>query len=109
MKATLLLLLLALTLYSAPTYSRLKEFQNANGTTFFATPKGNHHLNWIQTQDGDILKYNTKTNNFEFAKIEGKRLVPSGTIYMKVLGKQVTQKISTEDIQDLRNLSRQNF
>jgi len=106
MKVTLLFLLLTLTLYSAPAYSRLKEFKNADGTTFYAIPKGNHHLNWIQTQNDDILKYNIKTNNFEFAKIEGKRLIPSGTIYIKTLQTQVTKKVTLEDLKELKNLFR---
>jgi hypothetical protein len=97
MKTTLLILLLSLTLYSAPSYSHLKEFKNSDGTTFYAIAKGNHKLNWIQTQDGDILKYNTRSKNFEFAKIEGKRLIASGKKYTKKVNTE-TPKVTLSDL-----------
>jgi hypothetical protein len=81
---TLLLLLLCFTFgFSAPAFNALREFTNADGTTFMAKSQGNQHLNWIQTQDGEILKYNQSTKNFEYAKIENDALVSSGVRYEK--------------------------
>ena len=101
MKTALLLLLLSLTIYAAPAYSHLKKFTNADGTTFYATAKGNHKLNWIQTEDGKILKYNKNSKNFEFAKIEGERLIPSGKKYTLQALTQ-TQDVTTADLQLLK-------
>jgi len=96
-KIILTLTVISHTLYSAPAYSHLREFQNADGTTFYATPKGNHKFNYIQTQDGSILKYNTTTKNFEFGKIVGKKIVPNGEVYRGVI-KNTTQILHQEDL-----------
>ncbi|MBA3025692.1 MAG: hypothetical protein FP820_04695 [Sulfurimonas sp.] len=83
MKTLLLFLFSSALLFSAPAYDAVREFTNADGTTFMAKGQGNQHLHWIQTQDGEILKYNEVTKNFEYAKIENNALVPSGVKYEK--------------------------
>jgi hypothetical protein len=83
MKTLLLLLFSSALLFSAPAFDALREFTNADGTTFMAKAQGNQHLNWIQTQDGEILKYNEVTKNFEYAKIQENALKPSGVKYEK--------------------------
>jgi hypothetical protein len=81
MKAIILILLSFIYLYSAPAFNIQREYKQADGTTFTAQPKGDEYLNYIQTSNGDILKYNEKTKNFEYATIKGDNLVPSGKIY----------------------------
>ena len=81
MKFFLLLLVVISQLFSAPAFTKTREFTNADGTTFMAKAQGNQHLNWIQTLDGEILKYNTQTKNYEYAKIENKQLQATGVIY----------------------------
>lgn len=83
MKTLLLLLLCFAFGFAAPAFDAMREFTNADGTTFMAKAQGNQHLNWIQTQDGEILKYNEMTKNFEYAKIEEDSLVVSGVKYEK--------------------------
>ena len=83
MKTLLLLFLASALLFGAPAYDALREFTNADGTTFMAKAKGNQHLNWIQTQEEEILKYNQESKNFEYAKIENNALVASGVKYQK--------------------------
>jgi hypothetical protein len=83
MKTLLLLFLASALLFGAPAFNALREFTNADGTTFMAKAGGNQHLNWIQTQDGEILKYNETSKNFEYAKIENNALVACGVKYEK--------------------------
>jgi hypothetical protein len=83
MKILLLFLLTISQLFSAPAYSKMREFKNADGTSFMAHGQGNQHLNWIETKDGEILKYNTQTKNYEYAKIENKALKASGIVFEK--------------------------
>ena len=81
MKILLIFLILIANLYSAPAYNKTREFKQADGTTFEAKAFGNQHLNWIQTSDGEILKYNSKNKNFEYATIKENRLTESGVRY----------------------------
>jgi len=68
-------------LLSAPAFNGLREFKNSDGTTFMAKARGTHILNWIETVDGEILKYNKETKNFEYATIKDDKLIASGTKY----------------------------
>jgi len=81
MKIVLLVLLTMSQLLSAPAYSKTREFKNADGSTFIAKARGNQHLNWIETVDGEILKYNVETKNYEYAKIQDRSLKASGVKY----------------------------
>ncbi len=83
MRYLLLFLITLSQLFSAPALDRMREFQNSDGTTFMAKAQGNQHLNWIQTQDGEILRYNSKSHNFEYAVIKENRLRASGVKYEK--------------------------
>ena len=76
-KLSLFILLTSTILFSAPVRSVEREFTQADGTTFKAKPFGNQHLNWIETKDGEILKYNKESKDFEYAKIEDSSLKAS--------------------------------
>ena len=70
-------------LLSAPARSVESDFKQADGTTFKAKSFGNQHLNWIETTDGEILKYNRESKNFEYAKIRDSSLKASGSRFQK--------------------------
>jgi hypothetical protein len=94
-------------LYSAPAFKRTKVFTQKDGSTFEATPKGDEYLNYIETKNGDILLYNPKTKNYEFATIKDDSLVPSGKVYKKddtKLNKAIAQKpfLSNDSLKELR-------
>ena len=99
-------------LLSAPAFSKLREFHHIDGTTFMAKAHGNQHLNWIQTQDGEILKYNEQTKDFEYAKIEHNSLKASGIRYVKSNSKRARSlghinKLFMQDLQKLWKLKHQ--
>jgi len=106
MKTMILLFMSCVLLFGAPAFDALREFTNADGTTFMAKAQGNQHLHWIQTQDGDILKYNEETKNFDYAQIKENRLMPSGIKYEKSpLNKAAAlQKIDKLDTAELSKL-----
>lgn len=81
MKYLFILTILFSQLFSAPAFNKLREFTNADGSTFMARAQGNQHLNWIQTQDNTILKYNSQSRNFEYAQIQNDSLRASGIAY----------------------------
>jgi len=83
MKILLLLLFIFGNLFSAPAYNAKRIFTQANGEEFQARSKGNHHLNWIEDENGEILKYNAQTKNYEYAVIEDIHLKASGEKYQK--------------------------
>jgi hypothetical protein len=83
MKFLLLSLLLLSQLFAAQAYGKLRVFQNGDGTTFKGKAYGNQHLNWIETQDGEIVKRNPLSRNFEYAHIKNNRMQASGVRYEK--------------------------
>lgn len=107
MKFIFILLMMLSNLYSAPAYGAKRVFKQADGSTFEAMAKGNQHLNWIEDENGDILKYNHKSKNFDYAKIEDNRLKASGQKYTKQnsLIKSVSSKkiikVNKEDVYEL--------
>ena len=70
-------------LLSAPARSVERDFKQADGTTFQAISYGNQHLNWIETKDGEILKYNKGSKNFEYAQIIDSSLKTSGVKFQR--------------------------
>jgi hypothetical protein len=81
MKTLLLLLTTLSLLQAAPAFHKMRTFTNSDGETFKAQALGNQHLHWFKTQDGEILKYNEQSKNFEYATIEDETLKPSGVKY----------------------------
>ncbi len=113
MKTVLIILLLSSYLLSAPAFNKLRVFKNADGTTFMARGAGNQHLNWIETTDGEILKYNQDSRNYEFAKIKNNSLQASGKKYIKnssIRTRSIRriQKIGREELSNLMQLKRKN-
>jgi hypothetical protein len=94
MRYTLILFLIATNLLSAPAYNAKRVFTQSNGEEFMARASGNHHLNWIEDENGEILKYNQETKNYEYAVIKNKQLKASGNKYRKNNSKNNNSKKS---------------
>lgn len=82
-KHTLLFFLATSLLVAAPAFQGKRTYTQADGTTFSAKAQGDEYLNWIETDDGDILRYNTLTKNYEYAQIADGGLQKSGQVYHK--------------------------
>lgn len=81
MKLLLAFLLLYTISFAAPAFNKTREFTQADGTIFKANANGDSYLNWIQTLDGEILKYNAQTKNYEYTIIKNDNLELSGVAY----------------------------
>ena len=79
----LIMVTLSISVFGAPAFSGVREFKQADGTTFRAHLGGDEHLNWIESETGDILVYNKISRNFEYATIENNELKASGIKYIK--------------------------
>jgi len=108
MKNLIILALIFTNLLSAPAYNAKRVFKQADGTEFTARLSGNHILNWIEDENGEILKYNPKTKNYEYATIEDSSLKPSGLKYTKQNASQApskeqraVKKIERKELSDL--------
>lgn len=108
MKFLLIFSLLFTYILAAPAFNKERDFKQADGTTFKAKAFGNQHLNWIETQDGEVLKYNQETNNFEYAHIKDEKLRASGARYNKNDSKKAralkkVKKIDKDELYKLWN------
>ncbi|PHS55983.1 MAG: hypothetical protein COB17_10495 [Sulfurimonas sp.] len=106
MKLLIVLLFIFTYSFAAPAFNKTREFTQADGSTFIAKAGGDRHLNWVQTVDGEILKYNSKSKNFEYAKINNDKLELSGIKYEKNNSKRVrslghVNKLKIDDVHEL--------
>jgi len=111
MKFLLLFFLLLNLLQAAPAFDKMREFRQADGTTFMAKGQGNQHLNWIETKNGDILRYNQESKNYEYAEIENNTLQASGEKYkketqLKAKSLKTQTKLSKDSLYKLWNQKR---
>jgi len=106
MKTLTLLILSFSLLLSAPALNKTKEFKHSDGTIFKAKSVGNHHLNWIETEDGEVLKYNSKSKNYEYGEIKNSALKASGAKYEKENSKRARSRghVGKIDKNELYNL-----
>jgi hypothetical protein len=83
MRYLLIITLLHTLLFCAPALNQQRKFYNSNGTSFLGKAQGNQYLNWIETQEGNIVVFNQQTKNFEYAIIKNDMLVPNDIQYSK--------------------------
>ncbi len=82
MKYIFILFTLVSVLFSAPARDGSRVYTQKNGEIFSGHPRGDEHLHWIESADGEILRYNPVTKNYELAEIRGNSLAPSGKKYI---------------------------
>lgn len=102
MRAVLLIIMTAYMLFAAPAFSDKRRYVQPDGTTFHATPKGDEYLNWIQSEEGEILRFNRKSRNYDYAVIANSALRASGIAYKKeVVRSKSIQRINHEELREL--------
>ena len=65
-------------LLSAPAFHAQKSFELETGETFQGYLKGDEHLNWIESDSGEVLLFSKERNRYEYAQIKDNELVASG-------------------------------
>jgi len=83
MKMVFILGIISTTLFSAPAFNKMRLFTNSDGSKFHARAQGDQYLHWLESEDGEILKYNPQHKVFEYAIIKNDSLQASGTRYQK--------------------------
>ncbi len=78
MKILLLSILTSALLFCAPAFHAKKQFELSSGEAFNGTVKGDEYLNWIESDEGEILLFNKQNKRYEYAQIKEDELVPSG-------------------------------
>ena len=78
LKFLLLFLLLIANMFAAPAFHGEQSFKQSDGTSFLGTLRGDEYLNWIQSDNGDVVLYNKKSKQYEYAIIKNDNLEASG-------------------------------
>lgn len=78
----LLLLLISKTSIATQAFNHDNDFLNDDGTSFVGQLQRNEWFNYVLDKQGNIIKYNSKSKNYEYAnfvKVNGlNELVPNG-------------------------------
>jgi hypothetical protein len=97
---------------AAPAFQGVRTFIQSDGSSFQGHIQGDEYMNWIETKDGNIVVYNKKDQNYDYAIIKNDNLKPSGKKYTKTYGNNLRkaysfQPISREKLYELWTLKRQ--
>lgn len=78
LRLLLLVLFSTIHLSAAPAFQGKKTFFQDDGTFFSAHLQGDEYLNWVETDNEDILLFNKESKQYEHAMIKDNELKPSG-------------------------------
>ena len=82
MKKLILLASMITFAFCVPAFQGPLEFKQNDGSAFQGKLKGDEWFNWVEDNEGHIIKYNHSSKNYEYAKAEEKNgtleLIPSG-------------------------------
>jgi hypothetical protein len=70
MRKVLLFISIITFAFSVPAFKGLIKFKQNDGMSFSGKLKGDEWFNWIEDEQGDIIKYNQKSKNYEYAIIK---------------------------------------
>jgi len=84
MRYLLVLSLIILPLLGAPAFQGKRTFAQPDGSLITYKNRGDEHLHWSESEDGEVIIYNEMTKQFEYAEIKDEMLQPSGKRYKKV-------------------------
>jgi uncharacterized protein YxeA len=99
-------------LAAAPAFHGVRTFIQNDGSSFQAHMQGDEYLSWIETADGEILVYDKKGQNYDYAVIADEKLKSSGEKYTKSNGNNLRmarpfRSVSKEELYRLWRLKRQ--
>jgi len=114
MRLFLALILLNLAAFAAPAYSGSRQYTQPDGSVVHYTMKGDEHMHWLESDDGEILLHNEKGACLEYATIKDGNLKTSGHLYTKKshLNRAAAQdqtrikKVTHKELQSLYQLKR---
>ena len=78
MRYLLILSFITSLLFAAPAFHGKRTFTQPDGTQVTYRLQGDEHLNWVESESGDILLYSKKNKRLEYAQIKNNTLEASG-------------------------------
>ncbi len=78
MRYLLILSFITPLLFAAPAFQGKRTFTQPDGVQVTYRLQGDEHLNWMESESGDILLYSKKNKRLEFAEIRDNTLEASG-------------------------------
>jgi hypothetical protein len=70
MKIFFVLLLLSSNIFAAPAAPGVKNFFQADGTSFLAELKGDEYFSWVVDSLGRVIQLNPSSSNYEYTVIQ---------------------------------------
>ena len=83
MKYILILSFISSLLLAAPAFQGKRTFTQPDGTVVEYRAQGDEYLNWMVSENGDILLYSKKNKRLEHAEIKNNSLKTSGVPFTK--------------------------
>lgn len=106
MKTLITLAIFTGTLFASMAFNGNISFKNGDNSTFTGKLMGNPFFHYVKTTSGDVLVFNKKSGNYEYANIDNSgshlKLVPSG---VKVGTSGAHQTISQAQLQQIAKAS----
>jgi len=56
--------------YAVPAFKGSIKFQQNDGSTFSGKLQGDEWFNWVEDTEGNIIKYNKKSKNYEYGVVK---------------------------------------
>ena len=84
MRPLIFLLLGVQLLLAAPAFQGKRTFTQPDGTVVEYRAQGDEYLNWMVSENGDILLYSKKNKRLEHAEIKDNILKASGVPFSKI-------------------------
>lgn len=106
MKYILILSFITSLLLAAPAFHGKRTFTQPDGTEVTYRLQGDEHLNWMESESGDILLHSKKNKRLEFAEIRNGTLQPSGVAFSRSAAAAEAAKLSREEIAELHKKRR---
>ena len=83
MQKILLFITMVTVAFSAPAFKGEMKFKQEDNSTFTGELKGDEWFSWVEDKEGNIIKYNFDSKDYEYAQIAINNgvadLVPSGS------------------------------
>jgi len=106
MQLLLLLLLGVQLLFAAPAFQGKRTFNQPDGTEVTYRLQGDEHLNWMESESGEILLFSKENRRLEFAEIRDGTLKASGVAYSPSAAGDQRPKLTKEEVAELHKKRR---
>ena len=106
MRLLIFLLLGGQLLLAAPAFHGKRTFTQPDGTVVEYRLQGDEHLNWVESESGDILLFSEKNRRLEHATIKDGILQPSGIPFTGSAAAPGAAKLSREALAELHKKRR---